>query len=570
MSNPEFTVNAYGPSSDVAAGFQPNQSILGREGNDTLIGFNPTADNPGQEQIDVLVGDLPLLPSPSLRRWSNKFNLGDWQQPYYANNGLSDYALLTDFNPETDIIQLHGSSENYRLVESAAGTEILWQQGDTSDRIAFLPAAAGLSLEGKYFQFEGNTSPTPVQPEIQQFGTSGIDGAITTSTDPFGNVYVAGGTNGALGAANAGSQDPWLAKYDSSGNQLWIRQLGSSSYDTAYGIATDKQGNSYVVGYTEGNLAGAKQAQSSDVWLAKYDTNGNQVWIQQFGTNLINLSFDIDVDDNSNVYLSGLNVKSDPNSPTGNTDDRWVAKFDTNGNRQWFSETGSSSFDESYGVAVSGDGSVFSTGWTGGDLGGENAGLYDVWISKHDNVGNLEWTRQFGTPDLEWSWGADTDSQGNVYATGWTLGNLGGQNAGSYDPWLVKYDSNGNPLWTKQFGTVGDDQAFRIHVDSQDNVFLAGYTDNNLEGTNAGSFDAWVAKYDAYGNQIWIQQFGTPKLDQALNITSDSLGSLYVTGGTEGSFGSANAGSFDPWIAKLDATSGTLQDFTGNSGSVLG
>ena len=570
MNTPAFTVNGYGPGSDIAVGFQPNQTILGREGNDTLIGSNPTANNPDREQIDILVGDLPLLPSPSPRRWSNKFNLGDWQQPYYANNGLSDYALLTDFNPENDIIQLHGSPKNYQLVESAAGTEILWQQGDTTDRIGFLPAASDLSLQGKYFQFEGNTPPKPVQPEIQQLGTSATDGSITTSTDPDGNVYVAGGTTGALGGANAGSQDPWLAKYDSSGNQLWSRQFGSSSFDTAYGIATDKQGNSYLVGYTEGDLAGPKQAQSSDVWLAKYDTNGNQVWIQQFGTNLINLSFDIDVDDTGNIYLSGLNVKPDANSPTGNTDDFWIAKYDTNGNRQWLNETGTAnSFDESYGVAVSGDGSVYSTGWTGGDLAAENAGFYDVWISKHDNLGNRLWTSQFGTPDLEWSWGADTDSQGNVYATGWTLGNLGGQNAGSYDPWLVKYDSNGNQLWVEQFGTVGDDQAFRVHVDSQDNIFLAGYTDNNLEGTNAGSFDAWVAKYDTNGNQVWIQQFGTPKLDQALNITSDNLGSLYVTGGTEGSFGSANAGSFDAWIAKLDATSGALQDFTGNSGSVL-
>lgn len=570
MDTSDFTLNAYGPGSDIAAGFQHNQTILGREGNDTLIGLDPTANNPSYRQIDILVGDLPLLPSPSLRRWSNKFNLGDWKQPYYANNGLFDYAILTDFNPENDVIQLHGSPENYQLVESAAGTEILWQQGDTTDRIGFLPAAANLSLRGKYFQFEGNTPPTPVQSEIKQFGTAGTDGGIAIATDPNGNVYVAGGTTDSLEGVSAGSRDPWLTKYDSSGNQLWIQQFGSSSFDTAYGVAVDKQGNSYVVGYTEGDLAGPKQAQSSDVWLAKYDTNGNQVWIQQFGTNLINLSFDIDIDDNGNIYLSGLNVTPDANSPIGNTDDFWVAKYDTNGNRQWLTESGAAGFfDESYGVAVSGDGSVYSTGWTGGDLGGDNAGLYDIWISKHDNLGNPLWNRQIGTPDLEWSWGVDTDSQGSVYATGWTLGDLGGKNAGSYDPWLIKYDSNGNQLWTQQFGTVGDDQAFRIHIDSQDNVFLAGYTDNNLEGTNAGSFDAWVAKYDINGNQVWIQQFGTPKLDQAQNITSDNFGSLYVTGGTEGSFGSANAGSFDTWIAKLDATSGALQAFTGNSGSVL-
>jgi hypothetical protein len=75
--------------------------------------------------------------------------------------------------------------------------------------------------------------------------------------------------------------------------------------------------------------------------------------------------------------------------------------------------------------------------------------------------------------------------------------------------------------------------------------------------------DAWIAKYDSEGNQLWIQQFGTSKSDAATSITLDKLGNVYVTGTSEGSFGAINAGSVDSWIAKFNSESGTLQDFSG-------
>lgn len=188
--------------------------------------------------------------------------------------------------------------------------------------------------------------------------------------------------------------------------------------------------------------------------------------------------------------------------------------------------------------------------------------LYDAALAKLNNNGEVEWQRQLGTPDYEWTWGVDTDGQGNLYATGWTLGDLGGENADSYDAWLTKYDSDGSQQWLKQFGSSGDDEPFDMIVDSQDNIFITGYTDGNLGGENAGSFDAWVAKYDIEGNQTWIQQFGTLDFDQAYSITTDSASNLYFVGVTDGSLEGVNAGSFDAWIAKLDAGSGTLQNFS--------
>lgn len=569
VESPQFTIQTYTPGSDLAAAFRKNQIVYGRDGNDILVGANPFANNPNQFQIDVFIGDLPIIQSPNTPNWSDRFILGDWQQPYYVDGGLNDFATILDFNRNQDIIQLNGTSADYQLVQSLNGTEILHQQGTVTDRVAQLPLVYGLSLEDNYFQFEGNTPPKgSVLKQTKQLGSVGFDLSSASATDPFGNVYIAGGTTGSLGKPNAGLRDAFVTKYDSDGDRLWTKQFGTSSFDTVYGITTDKNGNFYVSGTTEGNLAGPRQASFSDAFVAKYDSNGNQNWLRQFGTADINLSFDINVDDDSNVYLSGLTVKP---SLFLATTDAWTTKYDTNGNRQWFSEFGSSDFDDCYGVAVGGIGNnVYASGFTIGNIGGQNAGLYDAWISKHDNTGNLQWVRQFGTANYEFSWDVAADSQGNSYSTGWTLGNLGGINAGSYDAFLAKYDNSGNQVWIKQFGTGGDDEAFGVDVDSNGNIFLTGYTNNNLQGLNAGDFDAWVAKYDSNGNRNWIQQFGTSDSDQALGVTADNSGNLYVTGVTEGSFGGTNVGSVDSWVAKLNATSGALLDFSsGTSGSTI-
>lgn len=562
------TTQTYTPGSDVAVGFQPNQIIWGRSGNNTLLGYQPLTANPDQQRIDFLVGGTPLQPEPTPNVYSNTFILGDWQKPYYANGdssifGLNNFALISDFNPGLDTIQLHGTPQDYQLVNTGPGEALLSTQGNTPDVIGYLLGNSNLSLDSNYFNFVGYTpAPGPVLPQTQQLGTpGGFTITPNTATDIFGNVYIAGGTTGSLGGANAGLRDALVTKYDSQGQLLWTKQFGSSSFDTVYGVATDKQGNFYLSGTTEGDLGGTKQASLADAWLAKYDSNGNQQWIQQFGTDTINDALGIAVDDNSNVYLSGLTVK--PSQEIAE-DNAWVTKYDTNGNRQWFTDIGvSGTYTESYGLTLDKDGNVFTTGWTLGDLAGKNAGLYDGWLGKLDNNGNVNWIKQYGTPNYDWSWGVATDSQGNAYTTGWTLGDLGGKNAGSYDAFLTKYDSQGNQKWIKQLGTFGDDEAFHINIDSQDNIFLTGYTNGNLGGANAGSFDPWVARYDTDGNQKWIQQFGTPNLDQANGLTSDNAGNLYISGITNGSFGDVNSGSFDGWLAKLNAASGNLENFGG-------
>ena len=113
-------------------------------------------------------------------------------------------------------------------------------------------------------------------PFTQQLGTSSVDWANGVATDSSGNVYVAGDTFGGLDGTNAGSWDLFVVKYNSSGTKQWTKQFGTSTSDSANGVATDSSGNVFVTGTTGGGLDNNTSAGDNDVFLVKYDPNGNK------------------------------------------------------------------------------------------------------------------------------------------------------------------------------------------------------------------------------------------------------------------------------------------------------
>jgi RTX calcium-binding nonapeptide repeat (4 copies)/Beta-propeller repeat len=562
----------YTPGSDLSAASEVGQLIWGRTGNDLILGFQKV--NPGLNplQVDYLLGDV-AVDDPQGRQWRDTFILGDWQKPYYANApfslyGLNEYAIVTDFNPQLDRIQVFGNANNYRTLNVSTGTLLLLQKPTGLDVVAFFLGTQSLNLKASYFEYKGNISTPRVEPRIKQVGTAGNDTIVSISASSDGSIYQAGGTTGSIvgGTSNNESRDAALIKYNADGTVAWQKQFGTGRYDTIYDVKTDAQGNVFTLGLTFGNLAATKSGDVSDVFLRKYNSAGQELWTRQFGdtvanNTVINSAFSLDFDASGNVYVAGLSARNGQGSALP-VDNFWVTRFDTNGNRQWYNEFGTSDYDEPYALAVSNDGSVYAAGWSFSNFGGANSaqGSYDGAIAKLNSQGQVQWQRNLGTSDYEWIWGVDTDSQNNLYVSGWTLGAFpGNTNAGAADAFLAKYDKDGNRLWVKQFGTAGDDQAFRMAIDANDNIFITGYTDSNLGGTNAGSTDAWVARYDTSGNRAWIRQFGSAEAEQGNGITVNSTG-VYVSGITQGSLGATNAGSFDSWVAKL-SLSGNLLSF---------
>jgi len=332
---------------------------------------------------------------------------------------------------------------------------------------------------------------------------------------------------------------------------IWTKQLGSAGDDFSWGVAADSSSNVYITGGTKGDLGGSN-AGGYDGWVAKYDGQGNQQWVKKLGTPGDDKSWGVAVDSNGNIYITGDTTGSLGGSNAGGSD-AWVAKYDNNGDRLWIQQLGTAGDDNSYGVAIDGSDNIYITGGTTGNLAGSNAGDYDAWVAKYDGQGNKLWVKQLGTSEEDKSWGiAASDS--NVYITGRTKGVLEGGNAGSFDAWVAKYDSEGNQQWIKQLGSSGADYSYGVAVDSSGNVYITGRTTGSLGGSKAGGFDAWIAKYDSEGNQQWVKQLGTSGNEFAFAIAVDGSSNVYISGCTQGGLaGSSNAGGWDAWVAKYDS-----------------
>jgi catechol 2,3-dioxygenase-like lactoylglutathione lyase family enzyme len=338
---------------------------------------------------------------------------------------------------------------------------------------------------------------------IRQFGTSEHDYAGAAAPDGAGGAYVGGSTTGSLGGPNAGGGDAWLARFDAAGNRLWRLQLGTTSHDGASAAATDGSGGVYVSGTTEGSLA-APNAGFRDAWLARYDAAGNQIWIRQLGSSGEDPPTSASPDGSGGVYLSGWTTGSLGGPFVGGYYDAWLAHYDSAGNQTWSRQLGTIDADFGAAAAPDGSGGVYVGGYTYGSLGAPNAGLNDAILARYDSAGNQLWVRQLGTSSFDSTLGAAPDGSGGVYVGGDTEGSLGGPSAGLDDTWLARYDNLGNQIWIRQFGTSGDERAYAAAADGSGGVHVGGWTNSNFGGLHKGDGDAWLARYDGCGvNSIY-------------------------------------------------------------------
>ena len=158
-------------------------------------------------------------------------------------------------------------------------------------------SAGGVDAVLRKFDLDGNVLWT------RQFGTPGFDEATGVAADAKW-IYVVGNTTGALTAQkNAGKRDVFVRKYDPEGNEVWTRQFGSPKYDDATAAALDATGI-YVVGNTEGNLLGQKSAGQVDMFVVHFDPNGNLSWVRQIGSSGSDFATRIKVEIGG-IYLAG-------------------------------------------------------------------------------------------------------------------------------------------------------------------------------------------------------------------------------------------------------------------------
>lgn len=228
---------------------------------------------------------------------------------------------------------------------------------------------------------------------VKQFGTASYDTAAGVAVDASGSLFVSGGTSGALeeGTPNAGLEDVFLAKFSATGEQLWVKQLGSADQDRVAGVAADGTGGALVTGYSLGALeeGHANTGRDKNVFLARFSPAGEKLWVKQLVGSADATA--VTLNGGGNVFMVAWGIALEDMKANSGDWDFFLAKFSAKGEKLWVKQQGSAALDSATGVAVDGSGNVFVTGSTRGALeeGKANAGDLDFFLARFSAPGAL-------------------------------------------------------------------------------------------------------------------------------------------------------------------------------------
>lgn len=417
-----------------------------------------------------------------------------------------------------------------------------------------------LKFNSQFFSFlafmlmlSGNVNSQAFQWAKSGGGTVGDQG-WKTCTDPSGNVYVAGEfssisiTIGTVTIPGAGSSDVFIAKYDPNGNVLWARAIGGTGAENIGGISTSTAGDVAVFG-----------------------------------------SFK-----SPTFTVAPLSVS---NATTSGTSDVFVARFSSIGVTTLLNAYGNAGDQYARGCVYGSSSTLWivgdytSTNFTLGSYTLTNSsaiGFSDVFFAPISTGGGIIAAYDFGganSSDL--AAGITTYSNNAVYITGrfgtstTTIGTSTLTSVGVSDVFLTKYNGAGGFQWAVSAGAANADEPYGIDIDASGNVVIGGYysggnmTLGTTTLTNVANTDAFLAKYNSSGVLTWAQAITGTSFEYCRGITTDSGNNIYVTGNYNSptlNFGTltlpnTTASSFsDAFIAKYNSL-GTIQWATHPIGS---
>ncbi len=428
-------------------------------------------------------------------------------------------------------------------------------------------------------------------------GTLAIDNNSNLYLSSF--FYTTQGVYGNDTLIPSGINDIAFSKVDNNGNFIWTKQIGGNNIGPGIERASvyfDPASSSLLLsGEFYGNISLGNNTLTSvgekDIFLSKFDANGNCIWAVKAGGIGNDDARFITTDANGNIYLIGQVGDTAFFDAHSIHRSYYFAKYNNVGNCLWVNNILDNPMlvqPDAYFSSISNfNNEVLLSGWTTNDtvvfakdtLFANSLYGYDLMLAKFDLNGNLTWSKLDGGGVLESTTGAKYDNSGNIYATG----SMGGDTAyfGSImlpnDPgsemFLVKYDNSGNELWARQtinsnnyrskgFSVSQLDGSIYLTGNFQGTLTMGNFTVSNVWGVDV---DLFIARYSANGDCLGLRNVRVdspaPNPGGGISIAQDASNNCFVAGQFNGtsyfdSYSITSVAQKDIFIAKSDAITG--------------
>lgn len=402
---------------------------------------------------------------------------------------------------------------------------------------------------------------TPEYSWVFSGGGAKYDKVRGVATDQEGNVYLTGdatddGNFGDLIRQSHGASDAFLLKLSPSGKPLWIQTLGGSLVDRGYGVATDKDGNVYVTGHhqsIDGKAAhtGMSNKGDYDLFLAKYNPEGELLWLKSEGSSGYDYSHGVNVDAAGNVVISGSIFSDIKYGDTELKGHRMIfcAKYKPNGDLIWVKGTEDKLSGSAHGISTDAANNIYLGGLIHGTGKFGNISLSSktphAMVAKLTSEGEVLWVNSEPASGNACYHEITADSQGRIWTAGMFKGELtlGSEKHAStslkdYDGVLAHYDTHGKLQWSKQIHSAATDYGLGVTTDDQGTAYFSGsygspatFCGQSLE--TQGSSDILIAAFNPKGELLAQYLAGGSKADSAYTVTyKDS--SIYFAGAIAG------------------------------------
>lgn len=360
----------------------------------------------------------------------------------------------------------------------------------------------------------------------------------------------------------------------------WVNQIrGYQSFSFAKSITTDASGNAYVIGSFTGtsdfnpntDIYELNTNGSRDMFIVKYDVNGNLIWPKNVGGDQYVSGRKIILDQTGNIYVIGyFNGYAYFNS-YNNTSlmsslgeyDAFILKLSNNGNFLWAKSFGGIDEDFANNIVIDPSQNVIISGIYKGQVDFDpgpatytlqSNGASDIFMLKLNSSGNFVWAKSIGGAYDDSATGLQIDGSGNIYSTGSYQGivdfdpglaiNTLTNNSAFSATYILKLDVNGDFAWVKSIAGSGNCYGSEMALDNFGNICICGYFDGTADfNPNEGIYNltavknSYILKLNPEGNFVWVKNFAAI----LNNIITDASGDIY----SSGEFSSNNI-DFDP------------------------